>query len=237
MKHLIETANPSGLAITEYDRIILNSATNDVIVRGEANANGHTYVDLGLPSGLKWATMNVGATSETDYGYYFQWGSTTSNNNTPCDWEHAPFNGGNTSYNANAFNSAKDTACPNGVLAKEYDAASQIMGGDWRMPTDAEISELLSNTDKEWIEKYNGSAVNGCKFTSKTDTSKYIFIPAAGLRSGSSDGDKYIGHVWSSSLITSNPSKAYAFYFEYLNIGLAINGYSRYLGALVRGVL
>ncbi len=34
MKHLIETANPSGLAITEYDRLILNSTTNDVIVRG-----------------------------------------------------------------------------------------------------------------------------------------------------------------------------------------------------------
>lgn len=50
-------------------------------LRGGANANGHPYVDLGLPSGLKWATMNVGATTETDYGDYFQWGSTTPDTN------------------------------------------------------------------------------------------------------------------------------------------------------------
>ena len=43
------------------------------------------YVDLGLPSGLKWAKYNLGAENETDYGDYFMWGSTTPNNDTQCD--------------------------------------------------------------------------------------------------------------------------------------------------------
>ena len=171
MKHLIETTNPSGLTITEYDRLILNSTTNDFIVKG----GGYEYVDLGLPSHLKWAKCNVGAEKESDYGYYFQWGSTTPNTADECTWEHAPFNGGNTDYNANAFNQVKDTVCPNGILAKEYDAAAQIMGGNWRMPTQTEWQELLNNTTNEWTQ-VNG--VNGRKFTASNGNS--ISIPAAG---------------------------------------------------------
>lgn len=36
----------------------------------------HSYVDLALPSGTRWATMNIGAEKETDYGLYFAWGET-----------------------------------------------------------------------------------------------------------------------------------------------------------------
>ena len=54
----------------------------------------YEYVDLGLPSGLKWAKCNVGAEKETDYGYYFQWGSTEPNTSDECTWTNAPFNGG-----------------------------------------------------------------------------------------------------------------------------------------------
>ena len=69
----------------------------------------YEYIDLGLPSGLKWAKCNLGAASETEYGDYFMWGSTKPNTADECAWEYAPFNGGNTSYNADAINSAKDT--------------------------------------------------------------------------------------------------------------------------------
>ena len=47
----------------------------------------YEYVDLGLPSGLKWATMNVGATHGTDYGYYFQWGDVEDKSNSDCSWK------------------------------------------------------------------------------------------------------------------------------------------------------
>ena len=193
------------------------------------------YVDLGLPSGLKWAKCNLGAENETDYGDYFMWGSTTPNNDTPCDWEHAPFNNGSSDYDSTYFNSVKDTVCPNGVLAKEYDAASHIMGGDWRMPTKAEIKELIDNTSNEWVTDYNGTGVNGRKFTSNTNGNS-IFFPAAGY---CYDGSVYdvgrYGYVWSSSLNTSNPLSAW-----YLDFGSGYCGMgsgSRCCGWSVRGAM
>ena len=181
------------------------------------------------------AKYNVGAEKETDYGYYFQWGSVTPNTPDECTWANAPFNGGNTSYNADVFNSVKDTACPNGILAKGYDAAAQIMGSDWRMPIQTEIQELLDNTDNEWITNYNGSGVNGRKFTASNGNS--IFIPAAGYcGDGSVDGVGLYGSgsVWGSSLDTSDPS--YAWYLGF-NSGLcSMYSSSRCYGLSVRGV-
>ena len=193
------------------------------------------YVDLGLPSGLKWAKCNVGATSETAYGDYFMWGSTTPNNDIPCDWEHAPFNNGSSDYDETYFNSVKDTVCPNGVLAKEYDTASQIMGGDWRMPTKAEIQELIDYTTNEWVEDFNGTGVSGYKFTSYTDTSKYIFIPAAGYHGDSSlFGLLDEGDVWSSSLGPSSDN-SYCLFFNIDNIDAQDDAF-RYNALAVRAV-
>ena len=120
------------------------------------------------------------------------------------------------------------------TLDPEDDAATQIMGGKWRMPTKNEIQELLDNTDSEWVEDYKGSGVNGRKFTSKTN-GKSIFIPAA---VNCLDGSVYYvgnyGYVWSSSLST--------FYYSYAwNLGFGssnclMGGYSRYNGRSVRGV-
>ena len=229
MKHLIETIDSSSLPIVEYDRLILNSTTNDVLVRGGVT---YEYVDLGLS--VKWAKCNIGAETETDYGDFFMWGSTKANTPDECVWEDAPFNGGNTSYNADAFNKVKDTACPNGILAKEYDAAAQIMGGDWRMPTQTEWQELLNNTDKLWTT-ING--VNGYKFTSNKEgyQNNSIFIPAAGNCCGGSVYDvDSSGYVWSSSLYTSYPGNAWNLYFNSGNCNMSNR--TRYYGQSVRGV-
>ena len=201
------------------------------------DTKGHEYVDLGLPSGLKWAKCNVGAEKETDYGYHFMWGSTTPNTAYGCTWVNTPFNNGASNYDEEYFNSVKDTVCPNGVLAKEYDTAAQIMGGKWRMPTEAEIKELFDNTDNEWVEDHNGSGVNGRKFTSKTDTSKYIFITAAGnCYYGSVLDVGYYGYVWSSSLSASYPNYAWYLGFHSGNCYVSY-GNDRYDGQSVRGVM
>ena len=225
MKHLIKTADSSSLAAVNYNRVILNTTTDNVTI-------DYSYVDLGLPSGLKWATRNIGATSETGYGDYFMWGSTTPNTASQCNWANAPFNGGYSEYNAEAFNQVKDTVCPNGVLAKEYDAATQIMGSEWRMPTQTDFNELLSGTTNEWIT-ING--VKGRKFTSKTDTSKYIFIPAAGsCYDGSVNNVGSNGLVWSSSLYTPDPSYAWGLYFY--SDSCIMSRDNRCYGRSVRGV-
>ena len=230
MKHLIETANPSGLPIVEYDRLILNSNTNDVLVKG----GGYEYVDLDLPSHLKWATCNIGATSETEYGDYFMWGSTTPNTNTICDWEHAPFNGGNSEYNDEYFTAHKsEWLDDNNNLKPEFDAATQIMGGNWRMPTQDDLNELYNHTNQKWIRDSNSDFI-GCKFISTKDTSKYIFIPTSGYRYNSVfDLQGRYGYVWSSSHHSTQYAWMMYIYVDRINPSIA---QGRLYGLPVRGV-
>ena len=201
----------------------------------------YEYVDLGLPSRLKWATCNIGASSETEDGVLFQWGDISGISGSLVgkysdenySWATAPFNGGYSEYNADAFNQVKDTVCPNGILAEGYDTATQIMGSDWRMPTETECRELVNNTKHEWISDYKGTGVNGRKFTGSNGN--YIFIPAAGYcHDGSVDGVGGGGHIWSSSLYAVGPDYAWHLYF--LSGGCGMNGYGRYNGLSVRGV-
>ena len=94
------------------------------------------------------------------------------------------------------------------TLDPEDDAATQIMGGDWRMPTTDEFIELSVNTDSEWVTNHNGSGVNGYKFTSSNG--KSIFIPASGERYDSSfHSQGGYSEVWSSSVVNCNASTLY----------------------------
>ena len=170
------------------------------------NNNGYDYVDLGLPSGTLWATMNVGANRPSDYGLYFQWGSDS---------------------NFSKYNTAGDT------LDLEDDAAHIHMGGDWHMPTPTQIRELINETDNIWTTQ---DGINGRLFTSKTDTSKSIFIPAAGSAwDGSLSGSGDYGYVWSSMLRSSYVRYGQGLYFGSDDAGLYYG--SRYSGFSVRGVL
>ena len=198
----------------------------------------YEYVDLGLPSGLKWAKCNVGATSETDYGDYFQWGSTRPNTADECTRESYKF------YNSAKYSLTKYCVTSlyglfgivdnKTTLDLEDDAARANMGGDWRMPTEAEFQELLDNTDNEWIEDFNGSGVNGRKFTSKTNGNS-IFIPASGHRIDNSVYDGSYGDVWSSSPYTSYSYSAWGLYFYPSNC--CMSNYYRHFGLPVRGVM
>ena len=229
MKNLIKTIDPSIFTKVTYDRVIYDALTDNVIVTGGEEVITYEYVDLGLS--VKWATMNVGAKTEEDYGHYYMWGSITPNTPDECNWANTPFNNGATSYDTTYFNSVKDTVIPNKVLAKEYDVAVQIMGGDWRMPTKDECQELYKNTTQSWVT-ING--VNGRKFTSKTDTSKYIFIPAAGAGlDGSMYGVGEYGYIWSST-ISSPYSKARFLRFRSSTCGASTT--ERCYGMPVRGV-
>ena len=205
-----------------------------IAVTLEAAGPTHEYVDLGLPSGLLWATCNVGADSPEDYGWYFMWGSTTNGGDSNCSWANSPGNGGNSSHhNETAFNTWKSSNLTDNVLKPEVDAASVNWGGDWRMPTSAEFEELYDNTDCTWTTE-NG--VNGRKFASRTDATKYIFLPAAGIRNDSDVVNAgFKGDYWSSLLLSSNPSEAYLMDFDSGNVNLQLN-YLRRLGCAVRPV-
>ena len=139
------------------------------------------------------------------------WGSTEPNTAEECNWANAPFNDGSDRFEKKYFNAYKsEWLDDNDNLKPEYDAAYKATDGAARMPTQDEIRELLKNTSKQWITDYNGTGVNGMKFTSKTDETKYIFIPAAGYcDDGSVDGVGKYGLIWSSSLYTLSTHKAW----------------------------
>lgn len=193
------------------------------------NANGYSYVDLGLTSGTLWATMNVGATSETDHGSYFQWGDTVDKSNSDCSWSTYKYGDeSNFSKYNTEFSGYGGTIDNKLTLDLEDDAARAKMGGDWKMPTHALMEELVSETNNVSVT-ING--VNGWKFTSKTDPSKYIFIPDSGRRQDSSFLGKFSG-IWSSSLHTMYPDTAWN-----LSNGDADGSHLRVYGLPVRGVL
>ena len=174
------------------------------------NYNGHKYVDLGLPSGLKWATCNVGASSPEEYGGYYAWGETEGK--SKYDWSTYKWcNGSATSMTKYCTSSSYGTVDNKTVLDPEDDVAHVKWGGSWRMPTKAEQDELRINCTWDWTTQ-NG--VNGYRVTSKT-TGNSIFLPAAGYRNGTvvvSRGS--YGYYWSSSLDSHYSDDAYDLRFS-----------------------
>ena len=201
--------------------------------------NGHDYVDLGLSSGLKWATCNVGASAPEEYGDYFAWGETVpyyqegySQENycthwiggkTGYNWESYKWCNGSentltkycnkSEFGYNGFTDAKTT------LDAYDDAASYNWGGRWRMPTRDEFAELVAtknNTDDytwTWCDgdatKYAGTDVAGWQIVRKS-TGATLFLPIAGHRDSENlYAAGFNGHYWSSSLDTNTPSNAY----------------------------
>ena len=196
--------------------------------------NNHEYVDLGLPSGLRWATTNVGATNPEDYGNYYAWGETATNKST-YDWSTYKYANGsstaltkycnNSSYGNNGFTDELTT------LEAADDAATQNWGSNWRMPTIDEWRELIDNCTWTWTTK---NSVNG--YEVKATNGNSIFLPAAGCRYV---GELYhagsYGCYWSSSLYTNNPGNAQYVHFGSFYRRTDYN--PRYYGQSVRPVI
>ena len=125
-----------------------------------------TYVDLGLS--VKWGTCNIGAKNPEDFGNFYQWGDVATKES--YDWDTYKY--GTDRTNLEKYN-VKDGKT---VLDPEDDAAIVNLGEGWRMPTPAEIKELVDNCTWEWITVNN---VKGYKVTAKYGNS--IFLPAAGV--------------------------------------------------------
>ena len=168
-------------------------------------------VDLGLPSGTKWADRNVGASTASDYGGYFAWGETS----TKSDYDWSTYKYGNaynklTKYCTNS-SYGKDGFTDNKTeLVLDDDVAHKEWGGSWRMPSNEQIEELINNTTSEFTTVNN---VKGYLFTASNGNS--IFLPAAGLRYGSSlDGAGSFGGFWSRTLYAGSPDDAYYLVFS-----------------------
>ena len=173
---------------------------------------GHEWVDLGLPSGLKWATCNVGAANPGDYGDYYSWGMTTAKKEGVYGYSKLKSDiGGNLSC----------------------DAAAASWGGNWRMPTNSELQELLDYCTWTWttMDGNNGYMVTG-------PNGESIFLPAAGFYVAEPTFPGDIVSYWSSTPLEGDVNTAYRMYCRFRQNDLkAVNGCKRSHGSSVRPVL
>lgn len=195
----------------------------------EPTPTGHDYVDLGLPSGTLWATMNVGATKPEEEGFFFSWGNVTGRNLN-----------GTGSFDFGASNTTEPYVSSSGAtisypgsiaVGDAYDMARANMGAPWRLPTNTEFQELYDNCTNVWVTQ-NG--MNGRRFTSNVNGNS-IFFPAAGYYNGS--GYYYEGsggYYWSSVLHSAG--NAYSLGFGSTGVFPQGNRY-RYNGCSVRAVM
>lgn len=196
--------------------VVLDKETGDVVYSNlleinESDLDTSEYIDLGLPSGLKWASCNLGAVKPCDYGLLYQWGRvdgyaygdennqfrTLNQNKQDTGNEEIPATTSGKIYGLNE------------ILDPADDAAYVATNGKAHMPTDADIIELLGGTTHQWCiyitlgKDHTKHTIQGRLFTSKTNGKK-IFIPAAGM--ATPRGNSVIFHersnysgVWASS--------------------------------------
>ncbi len=183
---------------------------------------GHGYVDLGLPSGTKWATCNIGSSTPEGYGDYFAWGETDTKSSYTED--------NSLTYGKSVEDlKSEGVINRNGELTKSHDAASSKWGSSWRMPTEEEIEELADKCKWQWTKS---GGKNGYKVTGPNG--KSIFLPAAGYRYGSSlsYAGEY-GNGWSSAVSDDTGG---AYYLDFYEGYHGTRRYRRYGGFPVRPV-
>ena len=200
----------------------------------------HDKVQL-WEGGPYWATTNIGAENPEDYGYYFWWGDTVGYKRENNKWVATDGSSSNFSFssgNAPTYNKSIATLKSEGwitedsVLVPAHDAAHVHWGGNWRMPTKQELSDLNSKCDWTWATQ-NG--VKGYVVKGKgTYASASIFLPCAGLGLGASlDSAGLIGGYWSSVPDSRSSSDAWGLDFRSGGHDTYDDG-SRYDGQSVR---
>ena len=195
-----------------------------------------------MPSGIKWATCNVGATIPEDKGDYFAWGETEPKGSyNYYDWNTYSWNtykwcnGSSTTMTKYCEYSSFGTVDNKTTLELADDAARVNWGGKWRMPTRAEQDELRkrSNCTWTWTIQYG---VKGYKVTSNKNGNS-IFLPATGFISDLGFANANVGYYWSSSLCTDDSNSSYAYNMEFSSDEIYwTHIFDRYYGKSVRAV-
>ena len=200
------------------------------------DGNHPHVIDLGLPSGTKWACCNVGANSPAEGGDYFAWGEITTKSYFKASnykWYYGGDDHNITKYNRNSDYGTVDGRTE---LELEDDAAYVNLGPEWRMPTVIHLSELLNNCTKEW------TAINGMSgYLFKSDiNNRAIFFPATGWIYNGLHGLGTEANYWCRSYSSDNwPSRAIVLYFRgnaLHDTTLGLYYYARQNGCNVRPV-
>lgn len=192
----------------------------DHILGNHKHVNPVEAIDLGLPSGLKWANCNIGANKPEEMGNYFAWGEIYEKDNYELS-SYFLCNG--------SFDSCFNMKGKN-ISGTQFDVAHVKLGDDWRMPTFDEFKELIDNCTYRWTT-YKG--VKGAKFFGPNGNS--IFLPAAGYSYGTNVAVKgENGFYWSGTQYSTYVYMGYSLDF---GSGYVVWGdYYRSLGFPIRPV-
>jgi hypothetical protein len=199
------------------------------------DGNHPHMIDLGLPSGTKWACCNVGAKTPAEYGGYFAWGETVPKSaylSSNYKW----FIGGD-DHQITKYCSNSDYGTVDNIIGLEPadDAAYVNWGAEWRMPGTAQMNELLDNCTSEWT---NVNGIGGYIFKSNINNSA-VFFPAGGWYNNKGlKGLETDGCYWSRfNAYSSYPNFAFVLAFLYGNMGwISVATFGRQYGANVRAV-
>ena len=190
--------------------------TERIAKPSEDNPEHFRAVDLGLPSGLLWASHNIGAKNYDDAGAYFAWGETSPKNEYGWGaYMWGFYDSNNKITSVNKYTSADGLT----TLAPADDAATANWGDGWRMPTKEDFEELINNTNVRKVYKKDQDGNNtddllGLQFVSKKGDNKSIILPLTGLIQGHSvQQTNVLGYYWTSTLDENNDAKAYGFSF------------------------
>lgn len=189
--------------VSDYD------VDTDIPFDGETN--GHKWVDLGLPSGLKWATCNVGSDAVDQDGNYYRWGDVSGY------------------YSGGSYANEDVQKDISGDV--NYDAATAQWGESWRMPSAFDFIELMENCTWEWTDI---GRRKGLKVTSRLN-GKYIFLPASGECNYTTDGDRLAVEIneslayWTSTPKPGWQYTGYAYCFNILKEEVALSSAYRHM--------
>lgn len=203
--------------------------------------NGHEYVDLGLPSGTKWATMNVGASSVTDGNgsTLCAWGETAQQYNKDYVWEDYTYGVYDSEDTVNQGMTKYNGTDGKVVLDLTDDAANVNWGGGWHMPTQAQIEELLNTNyvTSAWVTKYNNSNTDGTLFTSVVNGNT-LFIPTSPYVTHNSYNYSSYSTLWSNT-VYDNLRQAYTLRCGKVNgtFSTSLSRSTRYTGYCIRPVV
>lgn len=218
-----------SLSNTEASMTDNDDKEETIIVNKKSGSfNNHDWIDLGLPSGIKWATCNIGAKTPEERGDYFAWGEIAPKAN--YGWTYYKFR----LQVGNQISKYGDGVSDNKIVLEESDdTATANWGNGWRTPTKEEFEELKAYCNFIWEDRYG---IKGFKVISKKNGCS-VFFPAAGYY----DKDVFFsedetGNYWSSSVTRGNrPYDAWNFYFSKQNIFL--NHDYRHHGLTIRPVI
>ena len=234
------------LVVLDNDEVVTYKVQKvKCIMFEEADPDEHEWVDLGLPSGTLWATCNIGADSPEQYGGYFAWGEKATRESYgwgnylwmtegQAGWEYISkytFADNQTDgcwYSGSTFIGDNKTE-----LEFADDAAFQLWGSKWQMPSKDQFEELIdkANTTSEWTAQ-NG--VTGCKITSRSN-GESIFLPATGYFGSSGvSSTETSGNYWTRTLGTSYCDRAYELFIRSQGAYCTVS--DRYVGQSIRPV-